>query len=261
MRGSTFTRWCALAMVCFGGASGARADEDLRPFLFSLDGNTIARRHIALETGGGYNGLPDAGGGLQPDDARRAALWIAAAVGLHDRVELDGAFQFGDVPDATFGFSQARIDLRVRVLGPFKRVPIAISLGAGYQADALLQHALTGVLAATATLGRVRLTVNVRAAHYFHLGRDPVDVFVTAGALVRATPWLAVGAEYLGEELEGALADDEQELGGPGGRHYLGPTLVGWLAGARLRINTTAGAVITREGAGPMVRGSLAYLF
>lgn len=242
-------------------AGRAHAEDNLRPFVFSLDGNTIAKRRIALESGVGYNGVTDLGGGLQPDDARHVAVWLAGQVGITDRVEIGAAFQFGDAPDLTFGFNQARIDLRVRVLGPFKKAPIWVTLGLGYQADALLQHAITATLAATARLGRFNLTFNLRAAHYFHAGRDPIDIFVTAGALVRATRWLSVGAEYVGEELEGVGDEDEAELGAAGGRHYVGPTVVFPILDGRLRLNLTGGAIITGAEVGPMLRGSVAYLF
>jgi hypothetical protein len=235
----------------------ARAD-DWHPYLFSVDGRTIDRHSVALESGVGYNGITGSGGSLQPDDARRVTAWLSSAVGVTDRVELAGAFLFGDDPTNGFAFNQARLDVRVLALKPMPRLPIAISVGAGYQADALLEHAVTGVVAATATLGRVNLTLNVRAAHYFHPGRDPVDVFVTAGALVRATDWLRAGVEYVGEELEGATRDDND--GSPGGRHYVGPTVALSLVG-HLRVSATGGVVVAQRQVGPLARASLAWVF
>jgi len=235
--------------------SVARA-ADWRPYVFSVDGEVLEPKRVALESGAGYNGVTGSGGGLQPDDARRVQTWISGAAGLAPRVELDGAFLFGDDPTTGFGFNQARIDLRVQLLKPRPRLPVAISVGAGYQADALIQHALTGVVTTTASLGRVQLTVNLRLAHYFHDGRDPLDVFVTAGALARVTSWLRLGAEYVGEELESGDHDNSV-----GGRHYVGPTTALFFASDRVRINATAGAVIVPGQAGALVRGSLAYLF
>jgi hypothetical protein len=248
--------WVFFALCGVSRGAGA---NDWHPYVFSVDGSTLGRRSVAVESGVGYNGVTGSGGGLSPDDARRVAAWVSGAVGIVDRVEIDGAFLFGDDPTNGFGFNQARVDLRVQVLEARPRFPVAVSLGAGYQADALLDNAVTGVAAATAYLGRVNLTLNVRAAHYFHAGRDPVDVFVTAGALVRATNWLRLGAEYVGEELEGAVSDDADHS--PGGRHYVGPTAALFFAGAHLRINATSGAVITQGRAGPLIRGSLAYVF
>jgi hypothetical protein len=118
---------------------------------------------------------------------------------------------------------------------------------------------LTVSILTTAYLGRVNLTFDLRGAHYFAAGRDAVDIFVTAGALVRATQWLRVGAEYVGEELEGVLGTDADDS--LGGRHYAGPTAVVYLARGRLRLNATGGAVLTRGQIGPLARGSLSYLF
>ncbi len=248
-----------LIAACLLGASSVARAQDWRPYVFSLDGLTLNAKRAALEAGAGYNGVTGAGGGLQPDDARRTTAWVSAAVGLTDRVELSGAFLFGDDPTNGAGFNQARIDLRVRLLNPRKRFPVAISAGAGYQADALIEHAITANLAATAFIGRVNLTVNVRAAHYFHTGRDPVDVFVTAGALVRATNWLRVGAEYVGEELEGVFGADLDDA--IGGRHYVGPTAALFFVDNKLRLNATAGPVFTQAQTGMLARASLAYLF
>lgn len=183
----------------------------------------------------------------------------AAALPVADRVQLSGTFLWGDTPLEVLGLSQARVDGLVRLVRPRDRLPLAISVGTGYQSDATLDHALAGVLDARAQLGRVELTMQVRAAHYFRVGRDPVDVLVATAALVRAAGWLRVGAEYVGEELEGAFADDGDNASG--GRHYLGATAALQLAGGQLRLRATAGTVMTGTQLGPSVRGSLAYQF
>jgi hypothetical protein len=242
-----------LLILC--AAFSARA-EDFRPYLFSVEGDTLSAKHAALESGVGYNGVTGSGGGLQPDDAHRVQMWLAGAVGVTNWLELAGGVQFADNFGQNFGFSQARLDLRARVL---KREHIAISLGAGYQADALLQNALTAVAAMSIYAGRFDLTMNLRAAHYFHSGRDPVDVFITVGALVRATHWLYTGLEYVGEELEAAFGDDG-DVGGYG-RHYLGPTAALRFWDGRIRVNATVGSVFMRQQIGPLARASLAYLF
>jgi hypothetical protein len=100
----------------------------------------------------------------------------------------------------------------------------------------------------------------VRAAHYFHGGRDPVDFFVTFGAMVRTRNWLHLGVEYVGEELEAAFGGDDADVGGFG-RHYLGPTGALRFWQGRIRVNATVGAVFMKQGDGALARGSLAYLF
>jgi hypothetical protein len=136
---------------------------------------------------------------------------------------------------------------------------VAISLGGGYRSDVLLDHAVTASLDASATFGRVNLTLNVRAAHYFYAGRDPVDLFVTAGAMVRATRVLRVGVEYVGEELEALVASDGDNA--PAGRHYAGPTAALFFAGGHVRLSATAGAVLTPSQQGALMRGALAWIY
>jgi hypothetical protein len=67
-----------------------------------------------------------------------------------------------------------------------------------------------------------------------------------------------VGAEYLGEELEGITGDDVDV--GPGGRQYVGPTVVFSGLGP-CRLNVTAGPVFTGGTTGFLVRGSLGLVF
>jgi hypothetical protein len=232
---------------------------DWHPYVFSGDGVVLAPRTATVEAGVGYNGVTGAGGGLQPDDARRVTGWIAGTVGIVDRVQLGGTFVYGDDPTNGSGFNQARVDLQVEAIKPRLRFPVAVSIAAGYQADALYDSAVTGAILTTAYLGRVNLTFDLRGAHYFAAGRDALDLFVTAGALVRATSWLRVGAEYVGEELEGVASGDDDAS--PGGRHYVGPTAALYFAHDRLRVNATGGAVLVRGQSGPLARGSLSYRF
>jgi hypothetical protein len=247
----------SLVLFSLWFSASARA-EDWRPYVFSVAGDTLLAKHAVLESGVGYNGVTGTGGGLSPDSAHRIQFWLASSVGITNWLTFDGGLQFADNIGQNFGFSQARLDLRARL---FKKGPFAMSLGVGYQADQLLQNAVTAVAAVTATFGRFDLTLNVRAAHYFHSGRDPVDLFVTFGALVRTTRWLHLGVEYVGEELEAAF-DEEGEVEAPGfGRHYLGPTAALRFWDGRIRVNATVGAVMTQKETGPLARGSFAYLF
>jgi hypothetical protein len=243
-----------------GAAVAAPAvDPDWHPYVFSVDAPTLAPKHAAVETGMAYNGVTGTGGGLSPDDARRYLWWMTGAVGIVDRVQLQGTLVASDDPTNGFHFNQGHVDAMVQLLKPHARFPVAISVGAGYQIDAVYDSAVTGVVAVSADFGRLNVVADLRAAHYFAPGRDPIDLFVTTGALVRATRWLRVGAEYVGEELEGIGGDDRDNS--MGGRHYVGPTAVVQLLRGRLRLNTTGGAVLAQGRAGALVRGGLAYLF
>ena len=222
---------------------------DWHPYLFSSDGDLLRARRAAVESGVG----------LAPDDARSATGWLSGAVGVARRIELDGTIFYAGDPSNGYRVDDMRLEARVALLTPRARLPIAISLGGGYQADALLEHAATASLDASATLGRLNLTVNVRAAHYFHAGRDPVDVFVTAGAMVRVTRLLRIGVEYVGEELEALAGGDDDHA--PAGRHYVGPTAALFFAGGHLRLSATGGALLTPGQQGPLVRGALAWIY
>lgn len=237
---------------------GERAVADWHPYLFSSDGDLIGARHAAVESGAGYNGVPSRDSGLAPDDAHSATGWLGAAVGLTRRIELDGTMLYGGDVGNGYRVDDARVEGRVLLVRPTAGAPVAVSLGGGYQSDVLLEHAATMSLAAAANLGRLNLTVNVRAAHYFHAGRDPVDLFVTAGAMVRATRVLRIGVEYVGEELEALVAGDDD--GAPAGRHYVGPTAALFLLRGHLRVSATGGALLTPGQQGPLVRAALAWI-
>src|SRR5262249_34404672 len=135
---------------------------------------------------------------------------------------------------------------------------LVLSLAGGYQVDWQMQQAGEVGLMISGDIGRVHLTGNVRAAHYFHAGRDPVDLYLSVGALVRLAPWAQAGVEYLGEYLEGPTGTDVDV--GDGGRQYVGPTLVFGQLGP-CRLNVTAGPVFTAGTTGFLVRSSIAVLF
>jgi hypothetical protein len=237
--------------------------RDARPYVFSSSGHTLEKGTFFAEVSGAYNGVTGRGGALQPEDARSGVMALAVGYGALDRLQLDVAFQFGDTPTGGFGFVQTRLDARVMALKPTAKVPVAIAVGAGYQADALLQSAVTGSVAVTAKTGPIDSTASVRLLHYFHPDRDPVDVVVSTGFLARATRHLQLGAEYVGEELEalsGEEEEDEEEADG-GDRHYVGPTGVVTVADGRVRLNATAGVVIAPGVIGPLVRGSVGFRF
>ena len=227
--------------------------SDWQPFVLSTDARTLNQGRVAAETGGGYDSTPQ---GLtpRPQDAQTVDAWVAGAVGLWDAVELDGLVSFGQNPGSTFGFGSGRAELRFKVLDSPGGVPVVVGIAGGYQVDWQMQQAAELGLMVSGDIGRVHLTGNVRAAHYFHAGRDPVDLYLSAGALVRLARWAQVGVEYLGEELEGLTGTDVDV--GPGGRQYVGPTVVfGELGPCRLSV--TAGPVFTVGTTGFLARGSV----
>src|SRR5947207_1720232 len=86
----------------------ARARADWRPFVFSVDAETLRAREGALESGLGYNGLQQPR--TQLLDERRLDGWLAAAAGLTDRVELAGALAIAEVPGRGVGLGDGRAE-------------------------------------------------------------------------------------------------------------------------------------------------------
>ena len=107
-------------------------------------------------------------------------------------------------------------------------------------------------------LGRARLASTVRAVHSFAAGRDAADVMVTAGASYRLAGPLRGGVEWVAQELEGLLDDEEAE---GGVRHFLGPSASVELLDRRLSV-VVGPAFGLSSGAPPLIgRMSVAYLF
>jgi len=236
--------------------ASAQVAEDWQPFVLSTEAQTLRQGRVAAETGGGYDSTPE---GLtpRPQDAQVVDAWVAASVGLWDPVELDGLVSFGQTPGNGVGFGSGRAELRVKLVDAPGGAPVWLSLAGGYQVDWQLQQAAEMGLMISGEIGRVRLTANVRAAHYFHADRDPVDLYLSVGALVRVARWAQVGVEYLGEELEGIAGTDVDV--GPGGRQYVGPTLV-FSGFGPCRLNLTAGPVFSGGTTGLLIRGSIGFV-
>jgi hypothetical protein len=84
--------------------------------------------------------------------------------------------------------------------------------------------------------GKLRAAANVHLEHVFANGRDALDVLALAGVSYRLIDRLRVGVEYVGQDLEGMVDDDEAE---GGAHHYVGPSVAVDLLAERLQF--TAG--------------------
>jgi|GEM_PF-2126819 len=238
--------------------SAAQTEETWQPFVLSRVATTLQPAQLAVETGAGYNGLPQARTG-RLDDAYQGSSWLTGSVGLAKGLELAGTMGISQVPSRGWGLADARAELRFRLLDRPFGLPLSVAAAAGYQRDWQQQNAAEAALILSSEIGRLRLAANIRAAHYFHANRDAMDVFATAGAAVRLSQWLQSGVEYLGEELEGVGGTEADA--GAGGRHYVGPSTTINIPGSTLRLNMTAGPLFTPVGSGLMVRGSVGYVF
>jgi len=247
-----------LSIVLASVESAAQTDEVWQPFVMSRVGPTLEPAQVAVETGAGYNGLPQ-NHTARLDDAYQGSSWLAASAGLVKGVELSGSVGISQVPSRGWGLADARAEVRFKLLDRPLGLPLSVAASAGYQRDWQQQNAAEAALLLSSEVGRLRFVANVRAAHYLHAGRDALDVFATAGAAMRLTDWLQGGVEYLGEELEG-VGGSEVDAGG-GGRHFIGPSTTIMVPHSTLRLNMTAGPEFTPVGSGLLVRGSVGYVF
>lgn len=238
--------------------AAAQTDETWQPFVLSRVAPTLESGQVAVESGAGYNGLPQAGT-ARLDDAYRGSSWLGGSVGLIKGIELSGTVGISQVPSRGWGLADARAEVRFKLLERPFGLPLTMAASAGYQRDWQEQNAAEAALLLSSEIGRWRFVGNIRAAHYFHANRDGLDVFATAGAAARLTSWLQGGVEYLGEELEGLGGSDVDA--GAGGRHFIGPSTTITLPRSTLRLNLTAGPLLTPVGSSLLVRGSVGYVF
>jgi hypothetical protein len=245
---------CVLASM----ESFAQTDEPWQPFVLSRVAPTLEPAQVAVEVGGGYNGLPQ-GKTARLDDAYQGSSWLNGSVGLFKGVELSGTVGVSQVPARGWGLADGRAEVRFKLFERPFGLPLNVGVSAGYQRDWQQQNAAEAALLLSSEVGRLRFVANVRAAHYFHANRDSLDVFATAGAAVRLFNWLQGGVEYLGEELEGVGGTEIDA--GRGGRHFVGPSSTVVLPGSKLRLNMTGGPLFTPVGSSLLVRGSVGYVF
>ena len=88
---------------------------------------------------------------------------------------------------------------------------------AGFLREFAGEVGASGRLTATYDVGRLRMVGNAHFEKVFADDRDNVDVLAFAGASIRTTEILRVGAEYVGQDLEDVIENEEAE---GGARHF-----------------------------------------
>ncbi len=177
--------------------------------------------------------------------------------GLHERVAL---FADGLLAPPLAGEARAREafggGLRVLVTDPESR-GFRLALSAAYLHDFEQVSAVAGRAEASLDIRRLRLASMIHTERAFAANRDSVDLYAVAGASYRVLDSLRIGAEYVGQELEGAWQPDEAE---GGIRHFAGATLA-WAPAERVLLS--AGPAFGLDRASPTVLGkaALSYLF
>jgi hypothetical protein len=110
-------------------------------------------------------------------------------------------------------------------------------------------------LAMALDVRNLRLGLTTLGEHVFAPGRDAVDVMVQAGANYRVVPWLRLGVEWVGQDLEETFSDAAEG----GARHFVGPTAALQLLQDRLTI--VAGPSLGLSSRSPTALGRLALAY
>jgi hypothetical protein len=250
-RAATIT---AIAATAVAWIAPARADD--RPYVMVVDGAGPSEPEVeamyGLSVGARGSGAvrlvdPTLGrnGVVQQLGAQAAAApWIAlGAYGL-----LSAANESDDPVTATAGgyahFTVARPDPLSREGGSFGIIPG-------------MHRELEGVIAATLTLaggwkfGRFEAGGNLLLERRFTSDADPLDVIVRLAVAQAVLPELRLGLEYVGQDLEDAVEDEEAEGGAV---HVLAASASLWLMDGDLQIGLAPGIAFTADDIGLVVR-------
>jgi hypothetical protein len=229
-----------------------------RPFLYLVDPTLPQPWHVMASYSAGYSST---GGGTRPLAA------TAGRGGLVNQLRVEGALGDRVAPFATGMLApplegeaspKAAVNGGVRVLltDPDSR-KLRLIVAGGYERDFAPTNDAFLRVTATYDIGNLRLASMLHSEHAFAPGRDPIDIYVDEGVSYRVLDSLRVGAEYVGQELEGAWEQDEAE---GGIRHFVGAD-VAW--SYQNKVLLTAGPAFGLSHASPRVLGqaTLSYLF
>jgi len=146
-------------------------------------------------------------------------LEVGGEVGLADRLS---AVAIGAQGENAGGSAQTggMLGLRWSVL-PGSVGSTQLVLSGGFIRELQGHSGAWGRLTLGYDAGRARFTTSLHGERIFTAGRDSVDMMVTAGATVSVTEIVRAGLEYVGQDLEGVLADEAEG----GARHILGPVV------------------------------------
>jgi hypothetical protein len=140
--------------------------------------------------------------------------------------------------------------------GSFRTTRAVVS--AGYVREVTASNGAWARVALSQDFGRLRLATTLHGEHVFAAGRDAVDVMAMLGANVRVAGSFRAGAEYVAQDLEGAVDHDEAEQGV---RHFLGPSASVALLDERLTLAGGPAFGLSAISPRTMGRVAIAYSF
>jgi len=203
-----------------------RVTSEERPFVFLSDPTTPGAGNVSIGYGFGLGSgvaadrpLPANPGAANPAHSvslnygvtSTLAPFLSATAGKDGTTASAGAkWQLGD-PTAPFRFaiSGAAVRESSGAFGGIARISSSYDVG------------------------RLRVAGNLHFEKIFGTGRDKLDVLALAGASFKVIDVLRLGAEYVGQDLEDAIEQEEAE---GGAKHYLGPNAAFDLAHGRVQI-------------------------
>lgn len=229
-----------------------------QPFLYLADPHGPAPRQVLAGYALAFSSSP---GAIRPIpghfDQEGVVHQLGLEAGVLPRLSIWGSTQIAEaIGKSDVGAVAVQAGARVLVTPPaWQRFRLVVQAGFLREFGAAL--GIAGEVTASYDLGRVRLAGAVHAERLFAPDRDPIDLYAVAGASVRVMRLLRVGLEYVAQDLEAAVEDDEAE---GGARHFVGPDVALALLGHRLLV--TAGAAVQLARApGVLARGALTYVY
>jgi hypothetical protein len=219
--------WLAALLI----APGAALAQD-RPFVFSTVATAAeAARRLVVDV--------DFGAGDQVFRSESASgpeqrVGVRAFLG---RLEFIGQVGLASISGAYDSSQQG--EMLVSLL-PARASAVSLAAGGGLLHEAGGVNVWLGRVVAARQTTRTRLAGNLLLQKPRAVGRDALDVMTTLGWSARITDAVAVGAEAIGEDLEGFWEPDEAE---GGARLLVGPSLHVAPRGRRWEVSVAGGPV------------------
>jgi hypothetical protein len=230
-------------------AEKTRATNEERPFVHVLDPTTPSAGFVSLGYGFGLGSGVAAERPLPANVASAGASHHATvSFGATDRIAPflgATADSSGATPTAgaRFQITDPASPFRLTFAAAFFREGRGGAFGASTRA------------AASYDVGALRVAGNLHVERAFARARDTVDVLALAGASYKVAPMFRLGAEYVGQDLEDAIENEEAE---GGARHFLGPTGALDLQAGKLQL--TFGPAFGLNERSPRFLGRIAVL-
>jgi len=239
-------------------ADDARLPKLERPFLYLIDPTLPHPIQLVASYSTAY--APDAAG-THPLTANHNQNGLVNELHLEDSVHERIAL-FADnllAPphtDDTNAHSAFNGGIRVLLTNPESH-SFHLALSTEYLRDFESVSTVGGRIETSLDIHRLRLAAMTHTERSFAANRDRVDLYAAAGASYRVLDSLRVGAEYVGQDLEGAWESDEAE---GGVRHFVGGTLA-WAPTSQLLVAAGPAFGLDRSSPDVLGKAQLSYLF